>query len=540
MKKILLILFLIASLMTQAQEQDNIKGNISYITSTNVYIKFSSTKHLQPGDTLYIAEKDKQIPAFIVNSLSSMSCVATPIIDRNFKIGDSIISTDKRIEIINTSVSEQPTPDVATSEDEAEEPASNLIEPTTLPEDQVALKQRISGKIGVASYTNFSNTSAGSSQKMRYTLSFNAENISGSRFSTETYISFVHRDQEWNLIQDNIFNGLKIYNLAVHYQIPEKAHFWFGRKINPKLSSVGAIDGLQAEVLLGSFSVGAIFGSRPDYADYSINPALGQYGGFVGHEVKTKNGILQTSAAFVEQKNAGKTDRRFVYLQHANNLLPKLYVFGSAELDMYKIVQDVTDHSTRLTNLYLMLRYRFHPKYSASLSFSSRNNIIYYETYKDLVERLLEAEATQGFSLQLTARPFKYTSFGARAGYRNRKQDPKPSKNLYVYGSYLRLPLINASTTVSFTLLETSYLNGEIYSIQFNKDLLKGKVYTGIGYRHVNYQFYNADSKLSQHMAELNINWRIYKRLSTGIYYEGTFEKINTFNRIYINLTQRF
>lgn len=539
MKKLLLILFLIPSLMTLGQEQNNISGNISYITSSNIYIKFVSTSHLQPGDTLFVSENERPIPALIVNSLSSMSCVARPIIDRKFSVGDSIISTRKKFIEPEAPVSEQPVQVTAIVSEEPKESEPDILETGTLQETQIDRKQRISGKIGLASYTNFSNTSAATSQKMRYTLSLNAENIHGGRFSTETYISFVHRDQEWNLIQDNIFNGLKVYNLAVHYQIPEKAHIWFGRKINPKLSSVGAIDGLQAEVKLGSFSVGAILGSRPDYTDYSINPELGQYGGFVSHEEKTKSGFLQTSAAFVEQKNSGKTDRRFVYLQHSNTLLPKLYVFGSAELDLYKIVQDVTDNSARLTNLYMMLRYRFHPKYTASLSFSSRNNIVYYETYKDIVERLLEAEATQGYSLQITARPFKYTSFGARAGYRNRKQDPKPSKNLYVYASYLKLPFIHASTTISFTMLETSYLNGDIYSIQLNKDLLKGKIYTGVGYRHVSYQFYNASSTLNQHLAELNVNWRIYKKLSTGIYYEGTFEKVNTFNRIYINLTQR-
>ncbi len=539
MKKILVFLFLVISLFGQAQEQNYIEGTVSYITSGNVYIKFRSTRHLQAGDTLFIMEQGKSIPALLVNSLSSMSCVATPLGGKSFTVGDSIISFEKTQVADDFQTHDQVPQPVAITEKEQEENTNDPVEASAVPDNPKKQKQRISGKFGLASYSNFSNTNAGNSQKMRYTISLNAENISGSRFSTETYISFVHRDQEWNLIQENIFNGLKIYTLAVHYQVPEKANIWFGRKINTKLSSLGAIDGLQAEVMLGSFSVGAIFGSRPDYADYSINPDLGQYGGFVSHEVKSKNGIAQTSAAFVEQKNAGKTDRRFVYLQHANTLLNKLYFFGSAELDMYKVVKDVTDNSARLTNLYLMLRYRFHSKYSASLSFSSRNNIIYYETYKDIVERLLEAEATQGYSLQINGRPFKYTSFGVRAGYRNRKQDPKPSKNLYLYASYLRLPFINASTTVSFTLLETSYINGEIYSVLFNKDLLKGKIYSGIGYRHVNYQFYNAESKLNQHLAELNINWRIYKKLSSGIYYEGTFEKINTFSRIYISLTQR-
>ena len=48
-------------------------------------------------------------------------------------------------------------------------------------------------------------------------------------------------------MKENIFTGLKIYNLSASYAINETMSLSFGRKINPKLSSVGAIDGLQFE-----------------------------------------------------------------------------------------------------------------------------------------------------------------------------------------------------------------------------------------------------------------------------------------------------
>ena len=45
---------------------------------------------------------------------------------------------------------------------------------------------------------------------------------------------------------------------------------------------------------------------------------------------------------------------------------------------------------------------------------------------------------------------------------------------------------------------------------------------------------------LIQNMAEMNMTWRILKKLSCSLNYEGTFEKGRNYDRIYVNLTQRF
>jgi hypothetical protein len=199
-----------------------------------------------------------------------------------------------------------------------------------------------------------------------------------------------------------------------------------------------------------------------------------------------------------------------------------------------------TDNSPSLTNLYLSLRYRPVRQLSFSFSYSSRQNIIYYETYKDIVERLLEETALQGFTFQVNYQPVKKLSIGINAGYRDRKQDPRPSKNLYGYVTYSNIPGINVSATASVTLLETSYISGNIYSLGISRDLVKGKLFLGLNYRYVDYRFEVEQPDLAQNMGEFNLTWRILRKLSCSFNYEGTFEKANTFNRIYINLTQRF
>ena len=177
---------------------------------------------------------------------------------------------------------------------------------------------------------------------------------------------------------------------------------------------------------------------------------------------------------------------------------------------------------------------------SMGLSYSSRQNIIYYETYKDFVERLLETEALQGWRFRINSRPVKYLSLGVSAGYRYRKEDPQPSKHVYGYATYSSVPGIKASATLSTTLLETSYLRGNIYSLGISRDLIPGKLNGGVKYRYVDYLYLKSEMNLAQSVFEANISWTVYSKLSLSVYYEGTFEPNVSYNRLYINISQRF
>jgi hypothetical protein len=513
------------------------EGSVSYVTSQNIYVKFKSTENISVGDTLFIKKAEANIPVLVVSSLSSISCVCLPISSNPLAVSDKIFTKQKTKQL--PSPEKEIVPPVPLIVPPPEEKIGRTPYDTTA---QKKLKQDISGRVSLSSYSDFSNTPAGNSQRMRYTFSINAKNIGNTKLSGESYISFVHRDGEWSEIQQNIFNGLKIYSLALNYEFNDHYKIWLGRKINPRISNMGAIDGVQFEMKFGSFSAGILAGSRPDYNDYSFNFNLLQYGAYVSHDYTGKKGNMQSSLAFVEQMNGSATDRRFVYFQHSNSLIKNLNFFGTVECDLYRYdtVNNKPQSTFKLTNLYLSLRYRVIKQLSFSLSYSARQNIVYYETYKNILDQILDPETLQGFMFQVNVNPVKYLSVGARAGYRYRKSDPRPSKNIYVYGTYSRIPVLNVSATLSATLLETSYISGKIYSLVMSRDLVSGKLYGGIGYRYVDYKYYNTESSIPQNMAEFNLNWIIYKKLSLSLNYEGTFEKINKYNRLYINITQRF
>jgi hypothetical protein len=222
--------------------QNKLEGNVNYMTSQNIYVKFQSTNGINKGDTIYYRNSGVLTPAFVVENLSSVSCSGKPV-------GLSGLKLDDKVEVFIPEIIHKPTVEFTPKHD-------GINHTKTLGAVNGEGKerdQRINGRISVSSYQNYSNTSAADFQKMRYTLSFNGKYLANSRFSLESYISFAHRLDQWAAIQDDIFNGLKIYDLALNYEISKMTNIWLGRKINPKISSIGAIDGVQVETGIKKF-----------------------------------------------------------------------------------------------------------------------------------------------------------------------------------------------------------------------------------------------------------------------------------------------
>lgn len=527
----LLFLIILADASIAQTMEELVEGNVSYVTSNSVYVRFENTGHIEAGDTLYVCKNGISTPALLVTNKSSLSCVCQPLEGFNLKMNDKVIS--KKITQVEQEVGQQ-------------ESDTNTLVPVVPPivaadsSKKQVRKQQIDGRVSISSYTNWANAVDDIGQRMRYTFSFGGQNLGGSKLSLEMYMSFVHSNSNWKEIQDNMFNGLKIYNFSLRYDVTQKTRFWFGRKINYKLTSLGAIDGVQFEQAFGSVTVGAVVGSRPDYADYSINFNLFQYGLYLSHDYTGKQGRMENTIAFMNQTNTGNTDRRFVYFQHTNTLLKKLFFMLTTEFDLYSKVDEQPTNTFNFSNLYVLLRWRAVSNFSISASYIARQNIIYYETYKDFVERLLEEETLQGFRLMLNYRPVKKLAIGAKAGYRFRPDDPRPTKDIYGYVTYSLIPGINTSATASVTWLETSYMTGWVYSLGLSRDFARGKLFSGLNYRYVSYDFTTFDEPTIQHVVEASLNWRIYKKLTLGTYWEGAFESELTYNRVYLNLTQRF
>jgi hypothetical protein len=175
-----------------------------------------------------------------------------------------------------------------------------------------------------------------------------------------------------------------------------------------------------------------------------------------------------------------------------------------------------------------------------SLSYSARNNLIYYETYKDFLERLLDEKTLQGWRFRINYRPIPYLYLGAHGVYRYRKDDPMPTKNAHGSVTYSRIPGIATSVNASVTWMQSAYLNGMIYGIGMGKEFLDGRLQMELKYHYVDHAYRSAEMTIAQHVGEAGLTWSIYRKLALSLFYEGTFEEFFTYHRIFAGLSQRF
>lgn len=536
--RIVKILFFILTILFTGQSgfsqtDSPVNGTVSYKSGENVYVRFESTEGINPGDTLFLSRNGESVPALIVEQRSSISCVCKPIGTLELNVSDNLTISPQRVKA----------PAVKKKEPQPQVTAPNkgtVANTKTEKDEKESAGGKVYGKISVSSYSDFNDAAADNHQRMRYTFSLHASKIGGSKLSFESYMSFRHNSGEWDEIRDNIYSGLKMYNLSLNYAFSPETNIWLGRKINPKVSSIGAIDGIQFEKRFNGFTTGVFAGSRPDWTDYSYDPSLFQAGIYVAHDMAGKSFTMQNTLSFVEQENDWKTDRRFIYIQHTDRLFKKIYFFGSAEFDIYKKINDKPESTFDVTNLYFRLRYRITERISMAFSYSARNNIILYESFKSFIDRLLEQETLQGYTLSANVGILKNISIGARAGYRDRGGDIRPSKNLYTYINFAKLPLLGLSSTINAIFLETSYLKSNVYGIRLYRGFAKGKITASAGYKYVNYDYNQSEFTTKQNIAEINLGTKTTWDLFASVNFESTFEKEISFYRIYINLTKRF
>lgn len=516
-----------------AQSDSSSAGKISYKSAQNVYVKFESTRNIKAGDTLYLKKEDATIPILIVTNLSSTSCVCKPISNVELSVSMNVIAKSNATDAFK--VTDQiihPIPP-----DNKADSSNPIFEnnPVAMPK-----KQKVTGSISASSYSNFSNTPSTNSARFQYLVALNARNIAESKFSVESYISFRHEKDKWNIVQDNIFQALKVYNLSVKYDNNKNTQCIIGRKINEKISSIGAVDGIQYERKMKSLSLGVIAGSRPDYTDYSFNFKLPQFGAYISHTYTDSVGEMQNTFAIVEQMNTTKTDRRFAYFQHTSTLLKNLYIFGTIEFDLYKKVNGIPENTLTLSSTYLSLNYRLLKRLTLAASYDNRKNVIYYESYKSYINQVIDIESRQGLSFQANYYTMNNLSFGMRTGYRFPNKNSRESRNLYGYITYNNIPVVKLSSTLAANYLETSYVHGKILNLNVARDFFKGKLYTDLGYQWVNYSFLGSEMDMIQNIINGSVNWRFYKNFSFTVNYEKTFEKSDQYSRLVFQIRKRF
>ncbi len=533
MKKIhlfILIFFITINLFSQKSGK-KIFGNVSYISSQFTYVKFTSTDGISINDTLYIGIKKSLVPKLIVKSKSSKS-TACKIIGFKIKKGTKVTAFIKSKLVKDRKKKAKEKKIKLTKKNKKSQTIKNRF---------VKRKKNITGRFSLSGYSNLSNIKNYTDfQNWRYSFSLEANKINGSKFSFSNYFIFRYRADQWHLLSDNFSRSFKVYELAGKYEFNARTKLTIGRKINYKISNIGAIDGIQFETKINNFNLGVVVGSRPNFSDYGFNIKLFQTGIYASRDDSVGRGVMQNTLSVFQQMNNNTTDRRFLYFQHSNNIIKKVSFFFSSELDLFEKISGKNINSLRLTSLYFSTRYSPYRWLSLSASYDARKNVIYYETFKNYAYRLLDEALRQGFRLRINFRPINYVFASVYSGYRFRDKDIKPTRNFGASLTHSRIPYLKVSTSISYINLSTNYLNGDVLGFRLSKYFFNGILNTSLNYRNVNYKFNVSGKNLLQDIVSADLSIRFSRMFSFLISFEGTFKDKESYSNIYLNLTTRF
>ena len=519
-------------------------GKVTFQSSQNIYITFDNTEGIKEGDTLYVKKKNKLIPAIIVKYLSASSCSGQSTGNTSINGDETIIAfVAERIEKNAQGKNVKP----VMVDTLALQGQNNVVETVTVPEvksnysRKYAPNKTYNGRFSIQSISSLDNISAANDlQRWRYTFFFNKNDFMDSHLSFSNYIVFAYTANQWSDVKSNINNSLKVYDLTLTYKPNEQTTFWLGRHLNGKVANIGATDGLQVEREIGNFYGGLIIGSRPNYMDYSYNLKLFEYGGYIGLFNRDNDTYIENVIGAFQQTNNMKVDRRFLYIQHSNNLIPKTNLFMSSEIDLYKRDSNNIGQSTfRLTSFYLTLRIAPSRAFSFTTTYDARRNVVYYETYKFIIDTLFQNQLRQGLRFNTNIRAVNNLYLGLSAGYQFRSGDIQPSKNYGGYLSYINSPLFDINPSLNFMKIMSNYVNGTDAGVKLSKYFSNG-MRISIGYRKLIYQFTVVSDKIDQNIFSSDLSFLLFGSLSLSINYEGVFESSNTFSRLFIDLTSRF
>jgi hypothetical protein len=519
------ILFFGFASVALAQDATSIQGTVTFVTSNNVYVRFDTTNNIKVGDMLKFNGTD----CLKVTSLSSTSAVCT-------SINECTVSKDATVTAqVSDSKDGNPVETIDPNDIDEDVPKTTVDTQPEYTEEASLYNENIRGRVSVASY-NLSSNLRENRNRLQGLFSLTANHIGDSKFSVDSHLAYrsILSPPENYTARTSIFN---IYNLNLRYDATPDFSITAGRNINPKASSLGANDGLMVEKYFGKFYVGAMGGFRPDLFDYGFNGDLLQYGGYFGVETDTKEFYSQTTLGAMEQTNNGATDRRYIYFQHNSTIASNLNLFSSMELDIF----GGETAGSRLTNLYLSARYRFSKAVNAMISYDSRKQIIYYQTFQTELERFLDEDlARQGVRLRLNVRPAKILWLGASYSSRFQSDSQNESNNIYAYATLTKLPTVGGRFNVSYNSNSSRYLSSNIASVRYSRDIVKGTLTADIYYRNARYDYENRDETFSQNYYGGGINWSLSRTWQFS--FNGELSTLNDENnyRFYTRLTKRF
>lgn len=521
-----LLLLCVAAISLSAQT-DPVPGEVTYLSSKNIYVRFPSTVGINPGDTLFLKKSsDVYTSAAKVEYLSSVSVAAVRLV-QDIKKGDTLFAYRKSVPVVDTGTSGKDTSSLV---------HTDTVVSTTPVIRSLPMISETRGRVSLYSSSLITNNGT-DRQRWKTRLTLFSRDIFSSGFNFDAYGVFTFRPELWNEVTQSLGNGVRLYTLSVDGKIAENIHVTAGRHIRKEIVNAGAADGVTVVYEAKEITAGLTAGFMPHEGDYGFTINRPRFGAFVSRE---DSAMMNNSIGFIEQRLKSKTDRRFLYFQHSGTYLPNTSVFTSLEADLFENINEPKS-TFSLTGLYISVTQRPFSGFHWSASYDERKQVVYYETYRSYPEALFHQSIRRGIRLGATWRVLPAVSVYGSFGHRFRKGDPSPA-NSFQTGLQLRQIGIpgDGTANIEFQHTASSFIKGDMISGSV-RGYWGESADWGAGYKFYRFlSLYGSDEYRQQHSFFAESSVPLWGELLISLQYELYLLDGVTDQNVYAGLSYRF
>ncbi len=428
MKNIIYHIFVLLFLILGFSSKTESSPTVSYISSEGLYINGGTNYDLEKGDTLKIYKGDVYVALAFISNISRKSAACT-IIEKfaELTIGDRVLnSANQEISLIEATVEKK--------------------EPTGKKKKNIRSSENyMSGYVSSQHYliTDMSSSSLSSYQPSLRTK-LKVENLYGHKIK----LQIKHRSRYYNRSNKTYLPSNqsswthRIYEFALYSTDKSSPIQWsFGRQSVYQMRGVGFVDGLYiGKIINEKITVGTAFGLEPDNVNQKISSSRKKAGFFIAYSALDQAGRkLLLTAALAGSYIHSFINREYVYLQ-ADYSSPNLRINQSAEFDIHRNARKaVLNKRLELSSYYVRLNYSLSKKYSAYLSYDTRERIRYFD---DILtpDSLFDMSSNQGIKLGVRLKPLDKISININTGIRMRSNSNSDNKYASISVSALRFP----------------------------------------------------------------------------------------------------
>lgn len=543
------ILLLVGAAASAWAQTDTIKteGSVTFLSGDNAYIRFESTSNIALGDTLFTDGK----PCLQVVQKSSFSTVCKTLLglDCAPEIGQvyehRIINITPKPKKADKNRSEDEPGEVITPAPAISSSPSPAVKEEKKKRTMAAGERRYARVSAAYNGVASPDTSRGGYLRSVYRAQVDWERIQGTPFSVEGYLQYQEYGNFLNRTADIASRPSRwnVFNAALSYDNQRSFAASLGRKVNRRVSSLGAMDGLQVEGRYNNAFAGAVAGYRPNFNTFGIDLDRLQYGAYVGWESSGASRHTSFSSGVIEQTYKGLIDRRYLYFQGSHRQ-GDLYLFSSAQADLYANFDTASAQQLfDVKQFYFSARYRWSRQFNIFASYDSRERIIFYETFDTEVEQLLaDANARNGWRVRVQWMPWDFLRLNASYNYRTEKSTDNFSDNMQVGATLHGLPWTGGVLTLLGQRNTSRYLNSDIATVRYSRNLgQKGPQIMAYS-RYLNYRRPQNDVMEfnTQWYHGLQLNWSLAYDLQLGLMGEYSINGDRENYRFQAQIIKRF